>query len=230
MTLEFRNAEFDARALQIYEDAKVQIGYYAYRFRQKVVQDGGVAAAKQWLRPKGKVTKGFVRLMDHDRLDLSVEAVVLNEPWRTLFTDEELATAHGRLEEYGYFASRPAVVDVVDSLPEELLHPELYPEGARRTITVSAYERDPRAREACVKHFGAICYVCGFNFEKKYGALGKGYIHVHHLRPFAPKDPQRRTNPVTDLRPVCPNCHGMLHRKNPPIPVGTLKKIVESEA
>src|SRR4051812_41466395 len=93
---------FTDRALQIYEDAKTQIGYVAHRFRQKVTRDGGLAAAKHWLRPS-KTTAGFQRLLDHDRLDLSVEAVALQEPWRGLFTQHELETARVRLEEVGYF-------------------------------------------------------------------------------------------------------------------------------
>ena len=52
---------FTDRALKIYEDAKTQIGYVAHRFRQKMVRDGGLAAAKHWLRPS-KVTTGFQRL------------------------------------------------------------------------------------------------------------------------------------------------------------------------
>jgi 5-methylcytosine-specific restriction protein A len=70
--------------------------------------------------------------------------------------------------------------------------------------------------------------VCGFDFGKAYGELGEGYIHVHHLVPFAPANEQRDTNPIEDSRPVCPNCHAMLHRRNPPIPVAELKALVRN--
>ena len=52
--------------------------------------------------------------------------------------------------------------------------------------------------------------VCGFNFEDRYGTHGKGFIHVHHLDPLA--QGEREVVPERDLRPVCPNCHYMLHR------------------
>jgi hypothetical protein len=95
------NDPFTNRALQIYEDAKTQLGYSAYRFLGKIRRAGGLAAAKHWLRPS-KVTPGFQRLLKHGRLDLSVEAVALQSPWNKLFTEAELATARNRLKQFGY--------------------------------------------------------------------------------------------------------------------------------
>ncbi len=97
---------FTERALKIYEDAKSQIGYVAHRFRRKVLRDGGVAAAKRWLRP-AKATPGFERLLAHHRLDLSVEAVAIQAPWNKLFTSAELETARDRLKQHGYIVSNP---------------------------------------------------------------------------------------------------------------------------
>ncbi|WP_434953186.1 HNH endonuclease [Shewanella sp. HL-SH4] len=45
---------------------------------------------------------------------------------------------------------------------------------------INAYERNPKARTACIAKLGAIFLVCGFDFEKTYGEIGKGFIHVHH--------------------------------------------------
>jgi 5-methylcytosine-specific restriction enzyme A len=56
-----------------------------------------------------------------------------------------------------------------------------FPEGAVRRVEVNRYERDRRARAACIAHHGTACSVCGFGFEKSYGVLGRGFIHVHHL-------------------------------------------------
>ena len=55
--------------------------------------------------------------------------------------------------------------------------------------------------------------VCEFNFEAFYGERGKGFIHVHHLSSLAEIGQEYEVDPVNDLRPVCPNCHAMLHRK-----------------
>ena len=225
MTAAQNDDPFTQRALQIYEEAKSQIRYVAHRFRQKIIRDGGLAAAKHWLRPS-RTTTGFQRLLDHDRLDLSVEAVALEAPWNQLFTADELAVARARLEQFGYF-NRPRRSETrsQEVHPDELPDPGEYPEGARATVWVSAYERNPEARNKCIDHYGATCYVCGFNFEEVYGAIGKGFIHVHHLTPFAGAA-ERRTSPVEDLRPVCPNCHAMLHRESPPLPVARLKYIM----
>ena len=71
---------------------------------------------------------------------------------------------------------------------------------------------NPKARAACLKHHGYACCVCGFNFEAKYGTLGKEFIHVHHLKPLALTDGEYKLDAISDLRPVSPNCHAMLHR------------------
>lgn len=97
-------------------------------------------------------------------------------------------------------------------------------EGALQRITVNRYERDPVARQKCIDHFGAACVVCGFDFEKRYGAIGAGFIHVHHLVDIASIGGRYQVDPVMDLRPVCPNCHAMLHQERPAISVESLKQ------
>lgn len=99
---------------------------------------------------------------------------------------------------------------------DEVLTPERYSEGAIRRISVNAYERDPRARKACIAYHGTSCIICGFSFARNYGDIGKGFIHVHHLRPLADIGKEYKVDPVNDLIPLCPNCHAMIHRKNPP--------------
>lgn len=99
-------------------------------------------------------------------------------------------------------------------------------EGARTTIEVSRIERDTHARKKCIDIFGARCTVCGFDFEKTYGEIGAGFIHVHHLKPLAASKGRRKVNPETDLKPVCPNCHEMLHRERPPFMIEELQQIM----
>ena len=77
----------------------------------------------------------------------------------------------------------------------------------------------------CLEHSGFACVVCGFLFEEQYGEIGKDFIHVHHLNPVSATG-TIRTNPIEDLRPVCPNCHSMLHKKNPPIGIEELKSMM----
>ena len=49
------------------------------------------------------------------------------------------------------------------------------------------------------------------NFGAVYGEEATGYIHVHHLRPLAEIGREYVVDPVEDLRPVCPNCHAVVH-------------------
>ena len=91
------------------------------------------------------------------------------------------------------------------------------PEGAKTRVAVNKYERDRRARQRCIQRHGAICKVCDLDFEKRYGEIGDGFIHVHHTKPLSQiTDHDNYTiNPFTDLVPVCPNCHAMLHKGEP---------------
>ncbi|NVO84280.1 HNH endonuclease [Hymenobacter sp. P5252] len=90
-------------------------------------------------------------------------------------------------------------------------------EGATTQVLVNKYERNTEARKACIAHYGGpTCQICDFNFFDKYGSEGEGLIHVHHLKPLASIGETYQVNPTEDLIPVCPNCHAMLHRKNPP--------------
>lgn len=96
-------------------------------------------------------------------------------------------------------------------------------EGALRRVVGSEYERNPAARRACVEHYGAVCAVCGFSFEAAYGEIGHGFIHVHHLIPLSSQGKAHHVDPVRDLRPVCPNCHAMLHSVDPPLTIKELQ-------
>ena len=87
-------------------------------------------------------------------------------------------------------------------------------EGAKKQITVNAYERNSEARRECIKEYGYKCCVCEFDFAEYYGDIGIGFIEVHHLKPLNEINKEYEVNPLNDLRPICPNCHSMLHRSN----------------
>lgn len=100
-------------------------------------------------------------------------------------------------------------------LPEELPINASCLEGASRTVVINAYERDPDARRRCIEAHGCRCCICTFDFGSTYGPTAEGYIHVHHLRSLSEVGKAHLVDPVTDLRPVCPNCHAVLHRQIP---------------
>ncbi|MEZ8157169.1 HNH endonuclease [Vibrio splendidus] len=111
--------------------------------------------------------------------------------------------------------------------PDEVSNQPLeFTEGAVKQVTINAYERNPKARAACIAKHGTICQVCDLNFESKYGKIGKGFIHVHHKVDLATISESYQVDPINDLIPVCPNCHAMLHTEKPAMDIGKLKQIL----
>jgi 5-methylcytosine-specific restriction protein A len=101
-------------------------------------------------------------------------------------------------------------------------------EGAVQQVVVNRYERNPEARAKAIQHHGLRCQVCDFDFAKVYGVLGEGFIHVHHIVPLSQIGKSYVVDPVNDLRPVCPNCHAMLHKRLPPYTIDELQEIMKS--
>ncbi len=102
-------------------------------------------------------------------------------------------------------------------------------EGSKKQVTVNAYERNQKARRQCIEHYEAKCYICKFDFEKVYGKNGKGFIHVHHEIPLSEIQDEYQINPIQDLKPVCPNCHSMLHGKIPAYSIEDVKNMIDKK-
>lgn len=161
------------------------------------------------------------------------------------YTDDILSLEH--LHEHGFQGLPRSVREIKENeLLDFLFHPHQivddevydvdYPdndeklyEGALVTIKANRYERNQKARRECVAKKGYHCLVCGRDFESTYGEIGRGFIHVHHLTPISTIGQEYELNVDTDLVPVCPNCHYMLHRKNPPYTIEELKDIVAKQ-
>lgn len=111
--------------------------------------------------------------------------------------------------------------------PDEVDSKTPFSEGRTKKVTVNIYERNPLARQECIAFFGTNCQVCDFNFEAKFGELGANFIHVHHLIEISTIGKEYSINPKTDLRPVCPNCHAMLHKRKPAYSIDELKEIIK---
>lgn len=107
--------------------------------------------------------------------------------------------------------------------PDEVSEQTVHIEGSVKQTLVNRYERDRRARDKCIEHYGLKCSVCNFDFGETYSEIGAGFIHVHHLIQISDIKQEYQIDPIKDLRPVCPNCHAMLHKKNPPYGIDELK-------
>ena len=110
---------------------------------------------------------------------------------------------------------------------DELRESDKYIEGALKRIVVNAFERDQKARRACLDFYGYSCAVCMFNFEDFYGEIGKDFIHVHHLKPLSEIGESYKVDPVADLRPLCPNCHAMIHSKQKVYTIEEIRSLIE---
>ncbi len=95
--------QFHQQMLNIYQVAKAECGYNAMRFHQMVHERGGLAAAKA-LIASNQFSDGLTKLWECQRLDISMENLVLQSPWNSLFTDAELAIANKRLSDLSYIA------------------------------------------------------------------------------------------------------------------------------
>jgi hypothetical protein len=95
-------AEFDLEMLSIYQRALKEVNYKASRFHHMLIEYHGVETARILLHAPN-VSEGYTALDERDRLNLTVEAIIHDNPkWYPLFTQDELAICTKRLKEYGY--------------------------------------------------------------------------------------------------------------------------------
>lgn len=116
-----------------------------------------------------------------------------------------------------------------DLLPDELDASTPIREGARYQVLVNAYERNSEARRQCIATHGTTCCICGFSFGAVYGPEVEGYIHVHHVVPLSEVGGEYVVDPVDDLRPVCPNCHVVIHRRTPPYTIEQIRDLLDMQ-
>lgn len=98
--------QFDHAMFGIYRRAKDEAGYNATIFLQMLTDNGGLSTAKTLIN-SAKPSDGYTALYMRGRLDLTVEALVIeDERWHSLFGADELERARKRLRDYRYL-SRP---------------------------------------------------------------------------------------------------------------------------
>jgi len=95
-------AQFDEEMLNIYRRAKLEAGYNASLFLQMLNEHGGLETARILIH-KHKVSDGYTALYLRGRLDITVEAIIHDNPkWHALFASEELEICSQRLKSYDY--------------------------------------------------------------------------------------------------------------------------------
>ena len=103
---------------------------------------------------------------------------------------------------------------------------EGFSEGKEIKVISTKHERNTLNRQICLEAKGYKCSVCNILLEDIYGPIAKRFIEVHHSNPIADMDDNYVVKPIKELFPVCPNCHAMLHRKNPPYSIDELKELI----
>lgn len=206
---------------------------------QQTVGNRSVILAENWEFHNGRHKAGYTQAREH--LKLVEEKGYKLKTFPMVFSDKKQETNENGPAVIKSFTPRLyekklqkigvkwyAVDDIEKSLiPEEITDFE-FVEGSAHSILVNAYERNSAARKKCLEHYGTNCFVCGFDFEKAYGEIGKNYIHVHHLKSLSQIRKQYKINPIKDLRPVCPNCHAMIHRYQVAMDIDVLKNHMQT--
>lgn len=95
--------QFQEDMLNIFRKAK-KIGYTPLLYLRMIGDYGGLGTAQRLLATQ-KPSDGFTRLWELKRLDLTVEALIIDnkEKYKELFSEEELEIAYKRLDDLGYF-------------------------------------------------------------------------------------------------------------------------------
>ena len=118
--------------------------------------------------------------------------------------------------------------DSSDQQPDEDEEEKQRLEGRMTEAKLLRRQRNRQARQQCLEASGYKCYICGFDFEKTYGEIGKGFLEVHHKRPISTYDEEHEI-PQSELVALCSNCHSMVHRRKEAMDVDELKNIVQNK-
>lgn len=108
-----------------------------------------------------------------------------------------------------------------------------FPEGKIVERTHKARERNNQvitlAKENFKKLNGRLfCQICGFDFEKTYGSIGKDFIEGHHTIAVSNMTPEHKTK-VEDIAMLCANCHRMVHKSRPWLTMKDLDKLIKDK-
>lgn len=176
--------------------------------------------------PFSKVTDLFVEeSLTHSDANGSIR-------WNVTLHEDLLHVSHtGKDFDASTFYQAALISELSSSksvLTEEVSEDEVFTEGSVVRVSVNRYERDLEARRCCIKLFGPKCAVCGFNFASAYGSSMEGFIHVHHLTPLHEVGKDYIVKPQTDLIPVCPNCHAVIHSKKPPLTISEVRQLIQN--
>ncbi|QXT39420.1 HNH endonuclease [Gymnodinialimonas ceratoperidinii] len=103
---------------------------------------------------------------------------------------------------------------------------QTFEEGEQSMLLSKRVERSAAARKRCLDIHGHQCLVCNKSMSDRYGEMGEDVIDVHHLNELSQTNGKYLVDPETDLVPVCPNCHRMIHTQQPALSLEAVRKIL----
>ena len=214
------------KAKQLYDDFLVYLSTRipAYRMPAKDCYNKFNTSIKSYLNKNGYNVVHIVEISDINNL----ERILLDIQSAYVYMTKEDLKVRGLKLYIDFLKERDKCsnnnsceVKIISEISEE------YKEGSLLDCHGTKYERNLKAREQCLKYYGYTCRVCGFDFEKVYGARGMNFIEVHHKVPLSEiACGEHIVDPEKDLIQVCSNCHAMIHRTRPAISVEDLIKII----
>jgi 5-methylcytosine-specific restriction enzyme A len=134
----------------------------------------------------------------------------------------ELSANYAKFLETFQLTMRGGTPSPVVRTPEEQA---AYQEGERYKAEIMVSARNQKVTAAAKAKWNYNCQACGFNFEKIYGKIGEGFAEAHHKITI---NTGVRETTVNDIDVLCANCHRMVHKETPPIPIKHLREIIQA--
>ena len=214
---------------QTYQDFLSYLGLYipAYRMPANKYYSQFNNAVKLYIN-KSSDFDNIDSILDIDDVGLLTRILSSIEN-RFAYVKHDDRKAEGLKYYIGYLKSRECVkcssqhnkYDIKDVVEE-------FEEGSLLDCHGSKYERNRKVRNECLEYYGYTCRVCGFDFEKQYGDIGRNFIEVHHRTEISSYSGEKhKIDHINDLIPVCSNCHSMLHRTRPTLSIDELKRFLK---
>jgi hypothetical protein len=191
----------------------------------EVVKDGDDLYLKWRYRPSKRDGKNEKRKSYFCKYFLGLE-VVISIPSVvsdvSAFLNELLSLSENREKADNLDKNTP---DFRDGFPEGKLKERLHKQRERNSSLIK------EVKQKALKKYGKLeCQCCGFDFEKKYGELGKEFIEAHHTKPLSELHEDGEETKKEDIALVCSNCHRMLHRRRPWLEMSELKKLTKGSS
>lgn len=141
------------------------------------------------------------------------------------FWDSDLNINTSVQETLGQLTAGDHEVEVYDELILE------FPEGKEIEKIHKSRERNSQVIQIAKSIFKQrngklFCQICGFDFEKVYGEVGKDFIEGHHTIAVSDMKLDHKTRPE-EIALLCSNCHRMVHKKRPWLSLNDLNNLLK---